>query len=275
MNYTGIYYFSLPENDDLARFYENPSEFADRLKENQYLILENDKYEPIDFYKKRNGWLERVSFPTIGNRYENSIKPRNPEQRCAIDLLKDFDIKVKILRGVYGSGKDFLMFNEALSRLEKGATKKIIFTRPHVSVGGLPEVGFLPGDLDQKLGWTLGPLLDKVGGEEGLNYLIDSGQLQMIPLNYIRGRSFEDSIIYMTEGQNMTSEIAKLLLGRVGEGSELWINADTHQVDKRLYAQDNGVNRMVEKLSGNKLFGYVYLPQTERSEVARMADLLD
>ena len=275
MNYTGIYYFSLPENDDLARFYENPSEFADRLKENQYLILENNEYEAIDFYKKRNGWLERVSFPTIGNRYENAIKPRNPEQRCAMDLLKDFDIKVKILRGVYGSGKDFLMFNEALSRLEKGATKKIIFTRPHVSVGGLPEVGFLPGDLDQKLGWTLGPLLDKVGGEEGLNYLIDSGQLQMIPLNYIRGRSFENSIIYMTEGQNMTSEIAKLLLGRVGDGSELSINADTDQVDKRLYAQDNGVNRMVEKLSGNKLFGYVYLPQTERSEVARMADLLD
>lgn len=275
MNYTGIYYFSLPENDDLARFYENPNEFANRLKENQYLILENNEYEAIDFYKKKNGWLERVSFPTIGNRYETAIKPRNSEQRCAMDLLKDFDIKVKILRGVYGSGKDFLMFNEALSRLEKGATKKIIFTRPHVSVGGLPEVGFLPGDLDQKLGWTLGPLLDKVGGEEGLNYLIDSGQLQMIPLNYIRGRSFENSIIYMTEGQNMTSEIAKLLLGRVGEGSELWINADTHQVDKRLYAQDNGVNRMVEKLSGNKLFGYVYLPQTERSEVARMADLLD
>lgn len=53
MNYTGIYYFSLPENDDLARFYENPNEFADRLRENQYLILENDKFEPIDFYKKK------------------------------------------------------------------------------------------------------------------------------------------------------------------------------------------------------------------------------
>ena len=54
MSYTGIYYFSLPKNDDIARFYENPSEFADRLKENQYLILENNEYEAIDFYKKKS-----------------------------------------------------------------------------------------------------------------------------------------------------------------------------------------------------------------------------
>lgn len=57
MNYTGIYYFSLPENDDLALFYENPNEFANRLKENQYLILENNEYEAIDFYKKKMAGL--------------------------------------------------------------------------------------------------------------------------------------------------------------------------------------------------------------------------
>lgn len=171
--------------------------------------------------------------------------------------------------------KDYLMFNEALRHLEKGSIKKIIFIRPHITVGGLPDIGYLPGTAEEKLGWTLGPLLDKVGGQEGLKFLTENEQLEMVPLTYIRGRSFEDSIIYTTEGQNMTSEIAKLLLGRVGEGSELWINADTHQVDKRLYAEDNGVNRMVEKLSGNPLFGYVYLPKTERSDVARLADLLD
>ena len=71
----------------------------------------------------------------------------------------------------------------------------------------------------------LDPLLDKVGGQEGVGMLIHGGQLEVVPLLFIRGRSFENSIIYVTEGQNMTTEIVKLVIGRIGEGSELWINA--------------------------------------------------
>ena len=73
----------------------------------------------------------------------------------------------------------------------------------------------------------------------------------------------------------MTTEIAKLVIGRIGEGSELWINADTHQTDKKLFDEDNGVTKMIDRLAGNKLFGYVYLPKTERSSVAELATLLD
>ena len=73
----------------------------------------------------------------------------------------------------------------------------------------------------------------------------------------------------------MTTEIAKLVIGRIGEGSELWINADTSQTDKTLFDKDNGVNKMLERLKGHKLFGYVYMPTTERSEVAELATLLD
>jgi PhoH-like ATPase len=73
----------------------------------------------------------------------------------------------------------------------------------------------------------------------------------------------------------MTTEIAKLVIGRIGEGSELWINADTHQTDKKMFDDDNGVNKMIDRLSGNKLFSYVYMPKTERSSVAELATLLD
>jgi PhoH-like ATPase len=73
----------------------------------------------------------------------------------------------------------------------------------------------------------------------------------------------------------MTTEIAKLVIGRIGEGSELWINADTHQTDKKIFDEDNGVNKMIDKLSGNALFGHVYMPKTERSSVAELATLLD
>ena len=73
----------------------------------------------------------------------------------------------------------------------------------------------------------------------------------------------------------MTTEIAKLVIGRIGEGSEFWCNADTHQTDKKIFDEDNGVNKMIERLKGNKLFSYVYMPKTERSSVAELATLLD
>lgn len=96
-----------------------------------------------------------------------------------------------------------------------------------------------------------------------------------MPLLYIRGRSFENSLVYVTEGQNMTKDIVKLLISRIGEGSELWINGDSTQIDKKIFNDNNGLTRMVEKLKGNPLFGYVWLPITERGAVANLANLID
>lgn len=171
--------------------------------------------------------------------------------------------------------KDLLMFNEALTQIENGNYEKIVYIRPNVTVGDIPDIGYLKGDLEDKLGWTLGPIYDKAGGQEGVDRLMSLGMLEMVPLLFIRGRSFENSIIYVTEGQNMTTEVIKLLISRVGEGSQLWINADNHQTDRRVYDKDNGVTKMVERLYGNKLFSYVYLPITERGEVSNLANLLD
>lgn len=167
------------------------------------------------------------------------------------------------------------MLNKALSLIDSGEFSKIIYIRPNVTLAGVPEIGHLKGDLNDKLGWTLGPLYDKVGGEDGVEKLIMDNKLEMVPLLFIRGRSFDNSIIYVSEGQNITSEIAKVLISRIGSNSELWINADTHQTDKRMFEEDNGIVKMVDRLTGNPLFGYVYLPITERSKVAELATLLD
>ena len=167
------------------------------------------------------------------------------------------------------------MINQALDYIDRGQFEKIIYVRPNVTVANVPDIGFLKGTLEDKLDWTLGPLYDKVGGKEGIEQLKYQGKLEVAPLLFIRGRSFENSIIYVTEGQNMTTEIVKLLLGRVGENSELWINSDMHQVDNKVYQKDNGVAKLLEKLSGNPLFGCIYLPKTERSDVANLANLLD
>lgn len=245
------------------------------FKENEYLLACNEAGEKIDVLKQKCGHLERVRYQNLRNAYLGEIKPRNPQQELAIDLLLDPDTKIKVIKGVYGSGKDYLMLSAALQLIEKGKFEKIVFVRPNVSVKGLPDIGALPGTADEKLSWTLAPLWDKVGGEEGVAMMLDHKILESVPLLFIRGRSFENSIIYVTEGQNMTTEIAKLIIGRIGEGSELWINADTHQTDKKIFDEDNGVTKMIDRLGGNKLFGYVYMPKTERSSVAELATLLD
>lgn len=275
IDYTDIYKIECKlSEEELANFYEGYWDDS-IVEENQYLLLLNKQNQVIDKYVKRQGRLERVLFQTINSDYLGTIKPRNLEQQLAIDLLHNRVAKVKLIRGVYGSGKDYLMLSQALQYVQDGVFKKIIFIRPNIGVKNIPEIGFLPGSAFDKLSWTLGPFYDKIGGVEGVKQLIAREQLELVPLSFIRGRSFEDSIVYVCEGQNATTEIAKLILGRIGEGSELWWNSDNHQTDRRIFDEDNGVFKMLEKLHGNPLFGYVYLPKTERGDVANLANLLD
>lgn len=273
--YTGYKELELTDQH-MAEFYTDSKKFSDDFVENEYLLLHDINGVLVDKMCYQNGDFRKINFPTIRSSNQKSpIKARNEQQVLAIDMLQDRTSKVKVIRGVYGSGKDYLMLNQALYYVENGLFQKIVFIRPNVSVANVPEIGYLKGDAMEKLSWTLSPLYDKVGGEEGVQYLIDRGLLEMVPLLFIRGRSFDNSIIYVCEGQNITSEIAKLIISRVGENSELWINADTHQTDSRTFEKDNGINKMIDKLVGNKLFGYVYLPKTERGEVAELCTLLD
>lgn len=271
--YTGYKELTLTE-DQACQMYNEGRIDDYEFVENEYLIAKNEDGETFDKFVCRNGKLVRVPYQKLDNHYLGPIKPRNDQQELVIDTLLHPGSKVKLIKGVYGSGKDYLMLAAALQLIEKGKFDKLVFVRPNVSVKGLPDIGALPGTADEKLSWTLAPLWDKVGGQEGIDLMIHNKILEAVPLLFIRGRSFENSIIYMTEGQNMTTEIAKLVLGRIGNGSELWLNADNSQTDRKIFDDDNGVNRMIERLKGNKLFSYVYMPKTERSEVAELATLL-
>lgn len=272
--YTGYKEFACTDGT-LTDFYTNSGQLATQFIENEYLLISDMNGKVVDKYCFQNGQFRKVLFPTITNKFTKIIKPRNDQQILALDLLQDRRSKIKLIRGVYGSGKDFLMLNQALDYVESGEFEKIVYIRPNVTVANVPDIGYLKGSLEEKLEWTLAPLYDKVGGRDGVEMLIDRNQLEMVPLLHIRGRSFENSLIYVCEAQNITSEIAKLIISRVGEGSELWLNSDTHQTDNKVYEKDNGIIKMIDKLSGNKLFGYVYLPKTERGEVAELATLLD
>ena len=274
MDYKGYVELQLTD-EGLADFYSNRARYTSVLYENQYLLIKDSTGEIVDKYCRQGDDLRQVKYNIIQNTYCGKIKPRNLQQELAMDMLIDKHSKVKLVQGVYGSGKDYLMLNQALSLVEKGKFQKIVFIRPNVTVANVPEIGYLKGTTEEKLAWTLGPFYDKVGGEDGVRMLVEQDKLELVPLLFIRGRSFDNSIIYVTEGQNITAEIAKLIISRIGDNSELWFNCDTHQVDKQVYEKDNGVNKMVERLTGNPLFAYVYLPKTERSAVAELCTLLD
>lgn len=266
------------DEEHLSQFYANPKEYCAnllRLNPNEYILLQDLSGTTIDVYKNSLEGPIAVRYPTINSRITGTLKPRNIKQKVAMALLQDAAVGVKLLRGVYGSGKDYLMLSQALHDIEVGKFQKLVFIRPNVSIKDVPDIGYLKGDAYEKLSWTLGPFYDKVGGAEGVEYLIAQGELELVPLPFIRGRSFENSIVYVCEGQNITSEIAKLLISRVGEGSELWINADTHQTDNKIYDRDNGIIKMIDRLKDDPLFGMVYLDKTERGPIANLANKLD
>ena len=271
--YRGYRNFKLTD-DELAQFYRGEYEMALGL-ENEYLIIYNEDEEPIDYFCWKNNSLEKVKFPVLGNEFTGKMKPRNPQQYCAMDLLKDDRIPLKLITGNFGSGKSMMCVVAALEALQKGKFNKIIFVRNNVQVKDTDPLGALPGDMNDKTLPYVMPFADHCGGVEGIERLIEGGQLEVIPLAFLRGRSIRNSIIYSMESENLTKEHIQLIMGRVDEGSQLWLDGDIKQRDKAAFEKSQGLERMIERLKGNRLFGYVHLIKSERSEVARLCDLLD
>lgn len=216
-----------------------------------------------------------IKYKNLNTAYSGKIKPLNNQQKLAFDLLQNDDITIKLLLGVYGSGKDFLMVNHAVDMIEKGKYDKIVWVRNNIEVKDTKEIGFLPGSMLEKVYPFAAILADCLGGEVALERAITDGWVEIQPLGFIRGRSFQRSIIYCSEAENLTKQHIQLLIGRVGEGSTLWINGDLRQIDDVAFERNNGIQKLIDKLTGNECFGTVYLPITERSETARLADLLD
>lgn len=119
------------------------------------------------------------------------------------------------------------------------------------------------------------PVADHVGGLEGLRRLQAQDRIEVTHLGFLRGRDIRNSILLVSEAGNLTREHVQLLIGRVGEGSNLWLDGDLKQVDMDVFEKNSGLVRAIDKLKGNPLFGYVRLEKSERSPTAALADLLD
>ena len=263
-------------DDELAKFYQNKDHiiYTD-WHTNEYLVINNDNGIAIDQFRWSGDEFVHVPYKEINSRFIGRIKPRNMQQQLAIDMLYNQDITVKILTGKFGTGKDFLMSSAAIDLLEKNKFEKIIWVRNNIEVRNSRPIGHLPGDYKEKLLPFAMPLADHLGGVDSLEIFIGQGKIEIVHLGFIRGRDIKNSIIMCSEAENMTKEHIQLLLGRVGEGSSLWINGDYKQVDNDIFKKNSGLIVAVDKLKGHPRFGFVKLIKTERSETAAMADLLD
>lgn len=203
------------------------------------------------------------------------IKPRNPEQYCAMDLLLRKEIPVKLITGKFGSGKSLLCITAALQAVQRGEFEKIIFVRNNVQVKDTDALGALPGSVMEKTLPYVMPFADHCGGVDGVQMLIEQGKLEVIPLGFLRGRSIRNAILYSMESENLTKEHIQLIMGRIDEGSQLWMDGDLKQRDRQIFEKSAGLELMVERLKGNPLFGYVHLIKSERSKVAQLCDLMD
>lgn len=242
---------------------------------NEYLIIRKSDGEIVDYKKWTGSEYKSLVYNQVNSSFMGKIKPRNPHQTLTFDMLQDKNTAIKVICGKMGSGKDYIMIANALKQIEDGKYDRMIYIRNAIDVKDASEIGFLPGTALEKLKPFAMPLADHLGGESGLDMQLDAGNIEIEHLGHIRGRDFKNSIIYCSEAENLTKEHVQLLIGRVGEGSSLWINGDFKQTDSPLYRMNNGLLSTITKLAGHPKFGYVQLEKTERSETAAMADLLD
>lgn len=210
------------------------------------------------------------------------IRPRNREQAFALDLLLDDSIQLVSLLGMAGTGKTLLALAAGLSRVvEDGAYSRLLISRPVMPLGR--DIGFLPGDVDEKLGPWMQPLYDNLeyllvaGGNKrrgfrGFEELLDSGQIQVEPLTYIRGRSLPQQFVIVDEAQNLTPHEVKTVVTRCGEGTKIVLTGDPYQIDNPYVdATSNGLSVAADRLKDETIAGHVHLTKGERSELSNLA----
>lgn len=187
---------------------------------------------------------------------KKTIKTRNPNQANYIQSIVDFDVSFGI--GPAGTGKTYLAVAAAVEALETEQVRRIILTRPAVEAG--EKLGFLPGDLNQKVDPYLRPLFDalfEMLGFEQVERLIEKHVIEVAPLAFMRGRTLNESFIILDEAQNTTTEQMKMFLTRIGFGSKAVITGDITQCDLPKN-QKSGLRHVIEVLEGVPEIGFTF-----------------
>ena len=209
----------------------------------------------------------------------SSFEAKNKEQAFAVEALLRDDIPMVTLTGLAGSGKTYVTLMAGLDGVQRGQYKRIVISRSLQPVG--KDLGFLPGDMDDKMQPWLAPILDNFRtmlADKDYTYfqmMRDRGELEVAPLAYIRGRTFNDSFIIVDEAQNATIHELKTLITRVGKGSKIILLGDTDQIDTPyINKRSNGLSIVVHKFKDEIGAAHIKLRKGQRSDIASRASAI-
>jgi PhoH-like ATPase len=274
----------LVQKDEVDRFYgQGYVDLEGDFLPNEGITLAeaaNPSHTAIGRYQ---GSLRRV-LPLIRPPKEGlwGIHPRNREQQFALDLLLNDDIQLVTLVGKAGTGKTLLAIAAGLHKAaDEGTYSRLLVSRPIFPLGR--DLGFLPGDVEEKLAPWMQPIFDNVElllgmvdergrRKRGYKELVEMGILEIEPLTYIRGRSIPKQYMIVDEAQNLTPHEIKTIVTRAGEGTKIILTGDPYQIDNPYVdSSSNGLTYAVEKFKGQEIAGHVTLTKGERSPLAELA----
>lgn len=205
-------------------------------------------------------------------KYVKNIKPRSDGQAELISSIKSHSLTMAI--GPAGTGKTYLAIASAVEALEKGEVERIILSRPAMEAG--ESLGFLPGDLEEKMAPYLRPLYDSLGDRMGgkrVRQMLDDGTIEIAPVGFMRGRTLNNAFVVIDEAQNCTYGQLKMLLSRLGWHSTMVVTGDPEQSD--LLEGISGLADISRRLDKVKNIGVVRLKQTDIVRHPLVAEILE
>lgn len=279
--YRGIRRIDTPKHD-IDIFYKDGSLENKTLaaKPNEYFVMTSPEHSSaIGKYDAVNNRLE----PLLKLNHIWGIKPRNVEQKCAVDVLLRDDIKLVSLIGQAGTGKTLLALACGLRKVfDENIYSRILVSRPVMPLGR--DIGYLPGTKEEKLFSWMQPIYDNLEflcdssgyqPNETLRFVMDSKKIEMEAVTYIRGRSLPKMFIIIDEAQNLTPHEVKTIVSRAGEGTKVVLTGDPTQIDNPYLDKDsNGLTYLIGRFSDQKVFGHIFFEKTERSELAALAAVI-
>ncbi len=268
---------------EIERFFEDGHldyEMVDPLYPNAGVLLRDEtqqNHTGLARYHEGRKQLVQLRVPRDGVM---GVRPRNKEQSIALDLLLDDEVRLVALLGKAGTGKTLLALAAALQRTTLDRTySRLLVSRPIMPLGR--DLGFLPGDIDEKLNPWMQPIFDnleyifssnKRGDARSYLPLVESGVIQVEPLTYIRGRSLPRQYLIVDEAQNLTPHEVKTIITRSGDGTKVVLTGDPHQIDHPYVDHaSNGLSVVAQRFKHEGLGGHVSLSKGERSELAELA----
>jgi len=255
--------------------------WAEGLFENQFVMepgaAAHDRIARYRTDSEGKGYLRYIDPCMEG---VNGIYPLNPQQQMAFDLLLDDEVSLVTLVGKAGTGKTLLALAAGLRKvMDSKVYNRLLASRPIMPLG--KDIGYLPGDKDEKLSHWMKPLFDNIELIASVNSrpefksvdsIMKSGKVEIEAITYIRGRSLPKQYILVDEAQNLSPHEIKTIISRAGKDTKVVLTGDPYQIDSPyLDSNSNGLTFLVEVFKGQRIFGHVTLQKSERSLLAELA----